>query len=260
VAQLDEHIDALYQLRPDEFTSARTALAMSLTGEQARQVSRLKKPPTVPWAVNQVYWKARPIYGRVIQQGEALRSAQIATLKGRKADVRGIAARHREAIADAVHRALDLATDHSLKPKAEELARMFEALSLAPAPPTEPAGRFTKVLELAGFDALAGVTLATRPTDDALPRPTFGERAKAEPPSVDRAAARRHARDQRVRRRQAEATLKMATEKLERARRVEAAARRTLSRAQADVGAAEHTLSEAQARLRELGQRDSKSG
>jgi hypothetical protein len=35
---LDARIDGLYKLPPDEFVSARTALAKSLTGEEARRV------------------------------------------------------------------------------------------------------------------------------------------------------------------------------------------------------------------------------
>ena len=35
----------------------------------------------VPWAVNQLFWKARHVYERLMKSGEALRKAQIAALK-----------------------------------------------------------------------------------------------------------------------------------------------------------------------------------
>jgi hypothetical protein len=44
-------------------------------------VKALKKPTLVPWAVNQVYWHARPVYDRLAKSGAALRSAQIAALE-----------------------------------------------------------------------------------------------------------------------------------------------------------------------------------
>jgi len=255
VAQLDDQIDQLYQLRPDEFTPARAALAKSLTREQARDVSRLKKPTTIPWAVNQVYWQARDLYRRLVQRGEALRTAQIATLKGRKADVAAAAAAHRDAVTGAVHRAVQLAAASGTKANPEELARMFEALSLAPTPPAERPGRFTKVLAPAGFEALAGVTPTIRPPEAAGPPRPATPGAKVEPSPVDRAEARRRERDARERRRQAETALSTATQNLAGARRLEEAARQTLSRAQAEVRAAEQAVADAKAQLTELSSR-----
>src|SRR4030095_1508586 len=124
-----------YQALPAEFTASRNALAKTLTGEPARQVKTLKKPTVVPWAVNQVYWKARPVYNQLMERGRELRTAQIASLKGRKADVLGARAPHRRAGGDAVRRAQQTGAEAGLSPDAEQLARMFEALSLAPTPP-----------------------------------------------------------------------------------------------------------------------------
>ena len=62
----------------------------------------LQKPTVVPWAVNQVYWHARPVYDRLVSSGEKLRAAQIEALKGRSADVRRATEAHRKALADAV--------------------------------------------------------------------------------------------------------------------------------------------------------------
>src|SRR5215831_14915797 len=161
VADTDKQIDELYHLPLAEFTAARTALAKTLSGDAARQVRTLKKPTAVPAAVNQLYWKARPAYDAAMKAGQALRTAQIATLKGKKADVRAATEAHRKAIASAVHRAVELASDAGLNPNTDQLARMFEALSLAATPPSTP-GRFVDVIAPSGFDALAGVTPVTR--------------------------------------------------------------------------------------------------
>lgn len=226
VAKADRDIDALYQGLPSEFTASRNALAKTLTGEPAREVRNLKKPTVVPWAVNQVFWKARPIYDKLMERGSALRAAQIASLKGRKSDVRAAMDTHRRAVGEAVHRAEQIASEAGLSPDAEQLARMFEAISLAAAPPSN-AGRFTETIEPQGFEALAGITPSPRVTRE-----------------VDRAADLRKAEEERHQ--EAEARLDAATRELERAQERARTARQTLQRAEADVAAAERAVAEAE--------------
>src|SRR5262249_8485003 len=144
----------------------------------AREVRSLKKPTVVPWAVNQVFWKARSTYDKLMERGSALRAAQIATLKGRKSDVRAAMEAHRAAVGEAVRRAQQIAWEAGLSPDPDQLARMLEALSLAATPPSH-AGRFTEPIEPQGFEALAGVTPVARPA------------------AVDHAADRRKAEQER---------------------------------------------------------------
>ena len=95
---LDAKIDALYRQPLDDFIAERNALAKTLSGADAKRVRALAKPTVVPWAVNQVYWHARPIYDKAIKSGERLRAAQIASLEGRRgADVREAGETHRRA-------------------------------------------------------------------------------------------------------------------------------------------------------------------
>jgi len=156
MSALDSSIDDLYQRPLNEFTPARNTLAKSLSGADAKRVRALAKPTLVPWAVNQVYWRARGAYDRLMKSGERLRTAQIAALEGRDADVRAATETHRHAIADAVREAERLAATAGSKPSPDALARSFEALSLATGSP-EPPGRLTQALQPAGFEALAGV-------------------------------------------------------------------------------------------------------
>jgi hypothetical protein len=196
---LDAKIDDLYRQPLDAFVPARNALAKTVTGTDAARVRALAKPTVVPWAVNQVYWQARPTYDKLIKSGERLRNAQIASLEGRRgSDVRDAGEAHRRALADAVQAAERLATAAGAKPAADALMRTFETLSLASEPP-EPAGRLTKPLQPSGFEALAGITPVARagaPERGAL-RPS--ERARSEGDSrKERAAAeaaRKHAAD-----------------------------------------------------------------
>jgi len=162
VSTLDGKIDRLYQLAPDEFTAARNALAKSLTGADAALVKKLIKPTVVPWAVNQVYWSARPAYDRLLKCGEKLRVTQIAALEGRRADVAAAGDAHRRAIADAVREAERLTAGMKAKPGGDALSRTFEALSLTPTPP-EAHGRFTAELQPAGLEALAGIAVRLEP-------------------------------------------------------------------------------------------------
>jgi len=159
---LESRIDELYKLPPDEFVPARTALAKSLTGDDAKRVKALTKPTIVPWSVNQVYWHAKDVYTRVLKTGEALRDAQLAALKGRSSDVRGATTAHRQAIAEAVKAATSLASESGAQPDPDLLARMFEAVSLQKTP-SEHHGRFTKPLQPQGFEALAGVEIKAIP-------------------------------------------------------------------------------------------------
>lgn len=170
MAGIEAQIDDLYRLPLAEFTSARNALAKTLKGEEAKRVKALAKPTVVPWAVNQVYWRARATYDRLIASGDRLRAAQIAALEGRPADVRDATEAHRRAIAGAVAEASRVATPGS-PANGDALARTFEALSLAAAAPASP-GRLTEALEPAGFEAIAGIALsAVASTSSSAARP-----------------------------------------------------------------------------------------
>lgn len=172
----EREIDALYQRPLAEFTAARNELARALAKSGARdestRVKALVKPTVTPWAVNQVYWQARSIWDRLMQAGETLRTTQVAALERpgtTEAQVRQVRERvreattaHREALNDAVHQAVRVASQSSTHLATDQVARMLESLSLAPQLPS-PTGRFTEVIGPAGFEALANVTPGASP-------------------------------------------------------------------------------------------------
>ena len=220
---LDSRIDDLYKLPPGAFVAARNALAKTLAGDDAARVKRLEKPTAVPWAVNQVYWHARPVFDRLRAAGEKLRRAQVATLGGgARPDLAALGDAHRQAVARAVQEGARLARDASVSLNADALARTFEALSLAKEPPTPP-GRLTQPLQPAGFEALAGVTpreTAPAPAQphraadgtierDAAPTPGGWPRRRPSRSAAEEARAR--GRRRRGRARAAEADLARAT-------------------------------------------------
>jgi hypothetical protein len=241
MSSLESSIDRLYQAPLDGFVPARTALAKTLNGGDAQRVKALPKPTVVPWAINQVYWHARPVYDRLLKSGGSLRSAQIAALGGRSTDVRGAAEAHRKAIAAAVTEALRLAAG-AAHPNPDVLSQTFEALSLATTQ-AEPAGRLSKPLRPAGFEALAGVTVK--------PPPHVRSDLRSVPPTPNaaiRAPAPRHSDEVRARQeqeaadRQQQAAIQRAQEALERAQAAEAAARAEWERRKRDRDAAEQAL------------------
>ena len=234
---LESRIDDLYRLPLDAFVAARTTLAKELKGADQARVKKLKKPTGVPWAVNQVYWHARPVFEALLREGDRLRQAQIATLEGRSADVRRVSQSHRTAIAAAVSKAVALADAAGVHPPRDGLTQTFEALSLE-ADPSEPPGRLTRPLQPRGFEMLAGVKVSASLS------------ASWGPPSggPDPATARPHKKPPRPDRREEEAKQRQAAEIAQAERDVEKA-RASLARAQRAAAVATEELLAAERRL-----------
>jgi hypothetical protein len=222
---LEADIDDLYKGPLGEFTAARNALAKSLSGDAAKRVKSLAKPTLVPWAVNQLYWHARPAYTKLLAAGEALREAQIAALGGKAAKVSKVAEAHRAALAAAVRETVRLAAASDAHPNADEVGRTLESLSLAAERPSPP-GRLTEALAPAGFEALAGMKLAAPPAT-----PKASARAEREKEAAVEA-----------RRRELQREIAAAQRDLGRAQEAETSARERLERATEERRRAETAL------------------
>ncbi len=241
MAAIDSRIDELYQKPLDEFTAARNALAKTLGRTDAQRVRHLPKPTLVPWTVNQLYWRARGTFDRLRKAGEKLRAAQIAALKGRRADVRPAAEAQRRAIAEASLQAMRLAAQTGSHPNADELMRTLEALSLAAHLPEAP-GRMTRPLRPAGFEALAGVKPAVIARKaEALPHTSIHPKGVSSG-SARRDAQLREAREADTDREKREAEISAAEAAVDRANAAEAQAREAWERAKLQVAAAERRL------------------
>jgi hypothetical protein len=274
VVALESEVDRLYQLPLSEFTAARNALAKTLKGDEAARVKALAKPTVVPWAVNQLFWRDRKTFDRLLKAGSALREAQIAALGGRHADVRRATEAHRAALSDAVRSATALATAGGASPQADQLARMLEAVSLSTA--AEGAGRFAELIQPSGFEALAGIAVNPAKAGSHIERAGSHieragshieraqvERAQVERGQIERAHVERaHIEQKGSHDRKAEAERKReearrAKEAAEHRREMEAAIRRaehelavaesTLARAGREVEHAEEALAGARA-------------
>jgi len=159
-----DDLDALFKLPLAEFTSARNALVAQLkkAGRQieASEAKALPKPSASAWVVNQLYWRHRESFDRLIETGEQLRRKHAALLSGDAVTAR------REALAELTRIAADILRDGSHNATRDLMRRdsgTLEALSSYGSLPGAPvAGRLTDDLEPPGFEAVAGLV----PTSD----------------------------------------------------------------------------------------------
>jgi hypothetical protein len=248
-SKIESGIDELYQQPLEAFTSARNALAKTLSAADAAHVRKLVKPTVVPWAVNQLYWRERQVLDRLRKSGGRLRTAQIAALKGRAADLRAASEAHRKAIAEAASEASRIAASAGSHPAADELTRTLEALSLAPEWPETP-GRLTRPLQPAGFEALSGIPVANAATGP--PRAAGTATRREDPKEKEKQESDRQQKErlkeEREAARRAEAEAGKAEAARDRAAAAEAQARAAWERAKRELDSAERALEKARSR------------
>ena len=178
VTPLDEGIDRLYRLPLDEFVSARNDLARQFRGEEGKAVRALAKPNLAAWALNQLYWSARPAFDQLVTAAARLREAQATGLQGKGADLRGAGTAHRDALLAAVREAAGILerAGHDAGPDTlRSLTAALEAL-----PWEERAGRLVRPPEPAGFAVFAGMALPKAPAPD-TPAPDAPARVEGAP-------------------------------------------------------------------------------
>ena len=162
---LKDEVDALFQLPLPEFTAARNALAARLKkagqADAAAEVKSLQKPPVSAWAINQLYWRHRKAFDRLMTTGEQFRNAQAAQLSGKSADLRGPLEARRAALAELSRLAAAVLRNAGNSPTPDIMRRITttaEALSSyghtdgGPQP-----GRLTDDVDAPGFEALAAL-------------------------------------------------------------------------------------------------------
>lgn len=252
---LDAQIDALYALPLEAFTASRNALAKHLKGDPdaVARVKALTKPSQVPWAVNLLYWNDRSAWSRLLDAGRALRAAQLDALGGSDSDVRSADAAHRAALTDAVSAATRLAAQAGGSAASDPLTRMLEALSLAHDLPPTP-GRYTDLVQPAGFEALSGLSFGSLARVITGPPPPGAPRAQLEAAHHSAVAARERVADAS---RRADASLALADAQvqalraqLERSEVALAAARAAAATASRELAEALATEADAERRLR----------
>jgi hypothetical protein len=155
-------VDALFKLPLGEFTSARNALVAQLKkdGRQAAasQAKSLARPSVSAWVVNQLYWRHRKTFDRLLEAGDRLRRAHPAQRTGDNArDPKSV---RRALVTELAGIAADLLREAGHGDTRNLIRRVtstLEALSSYGRFPGAPAaGRLTDDLEPAGFEAVLG--------------------------------------------------------------------------------------------------------
>jgi hypothetical protein len=253
---IDERIDRLYAESLSEFVPARNKLAAELKRtdpDASARVKALPRPTITAWAINQVYWHARPAYERLIEAGDELRRLQQQVLFGRGADTREATEERNQAMRQVTDRAAAFLAESGHQASDTVRQRLSVTADAIAAFGSHPAGfthgRLERELDAPGFEALASLgapslrlvkpaPAAPQPAPSRPPPPPGGRKGEAK---ADRDRRAREAEQQRAReaRKALEQALKDAERELHTRR--ERAAR------------AAREVKEREIRLRELG-------
>jgi hypothetical protein len=162
---VQDDLDALFALPLTEFTAARNALATRLkkagAAGDAERIKSLAKPSVAAWAVNQLFWKHRIAFDRLLDAGERFRKAQTAQLAGKSADLRAPLEARRAALSELSTHAATILAEGGSPATPDTMRRVtttLEALSTyAGIPDTPQPGRLMDDVQPPGFEALAAL-------------------------------------------------------------------------------------------------------
>ncbi|MEO8482686.1 MAG: hypothetical protein ABI634_10780 [Acidobacteriota bacterium] len=152
---LDADIDQLFQLPLAEFTTARNELAKRSDAKGA-EIKRLEKPNAAAWAVNQLFWRHRPVFDALAAASDDVRRANARGLAGKAVDLVGLGDRHRLALAKALAIVTKLLQEAADSASPQTLSAISRTLDAVPSPSVR--GRLSRPLEAVGISLLAGLT------------------------------------------------------------------------------------------------------
>lgn len=232
MADLDQEIDRLFELPPEEFTAARNELAQRLKTDgdasAAQEVKQLGKPTVAAWTVNQLARQEKDAIGDLLAAGATLRAAQEQALKGDTGDSLRRAQENERlalrALTQRAHEILEAAGRPAGRSVLDQISSTLRAAAISEeGRAVLEGGRLSGELEPAGFDVLAGIEAAGRArTPRRRAAPARDELAERRREKKEREQRRRELRE-RARKLEAEAT--EAEREAERAERAAAAAR-----------------------------------
>lgn len=213
-------LEHLYAVEPEDFVAERKRLERELRDQgrtdEAVEVAGRRKPTLPVFAANRLALRRRAEVGKLLDTAERLAEAHES---GNREALRDAQVELNERIRSLVNDAEDAAGRPLSEAAEQRLATLLRAAAVdAEVAPLLRRGVLAEELEPAGFDALAGLSLAAPPRREASPRETARARrdaerqAKVERIERDLADARRALRD-------AEDELTAAERQAERARR-----------------------------------------
>lgn len=254
-ASVENEIDGLFQLPLNDFTGARNALAAKLkkdgASERAKQVKALAKPSISAWVANQLYWRERRAFDRLLGVGEQFRIAQAAQLAGNSADIRAPFAARREAVSALAKQASAMLRDAGHASPRDTMRRItmtLEALATYGESPGAPEpGRLTTDVDPPGFEALAALVPRSgdRPPRGSTPARIIPFKQPKPQPAPKKHDPKEDAHREATQRRAREAELRKALRDVERA----------LKDAKRDARTAQDKMKSVTARAKELEKR-----
>jgi hypothetical protein len=263
--QEEGQIDTLFKLAPPQFVAARNALATQLKKDgrpdAANRVRSLPKPSVSAWAVNQLYWRHRDAFEKLIATGERFRQAQVSRLAGGGADIRGLLNERREALSAMTHLAAEILQTSSGSAPTGVMRRItatLEALSSYGSLPGAPqAGRLVEDVDPPGFEALSAlVPRVGDSTPTEAPSRVLAFQKAAPAPATRKAGAKpdesRQKKQHQARLVAARAAQQKATQALADARKAAEKAQAVLKKAALRAKETENDMVAAEARLQKL--------
>jgi hypothetical protein len=265
--QAGDEVDHLFQIPLSEFTSARNTLAAKLKkegdGERANRVKTLGKPSISAWVANQVYWRHRKAFERLLAAGDQFRTAQADQLAGKSTDLRAPLEARREALAEVTRHAADVLRDAGHPSSPDTMRRVtttLEALATYGEQPDAPQpGRLIADVAPPGFEALAALVprgidrVGQRQTPPRIipfshPKPAPRKHKKGD----DQEEAKRLEEERRAREAEARKELREAERALADAKKAAERARAGMKTAAARAKAAEKAKAAFESRLEKL--------
>jgi hypothetical protein len=269
-AQETTAADDLFRLPLSEFTTARNALAAKLkkggNAEESERIKALSKPPVSAWVANQLYWKHRNAFNRLLAAGDEFRKAQAAQLAGKSADLRGPLDARRETLGELTKLAGEVLREAGHPASPEMMRRIMTTLEAVATygdhPDGPPLGRLTADVDPPGFEALAAlVPTGTHAHSAAAQGQTAPRVIPFNQPKPQRAArkaadgredSRRAEQERREQQNEARKALRDAERALTEARRDAERARAEMKEAAARAKRAEKDQASLEARLEKL--------
>jgi hypothetical protein len=258
LSDLSADIDALYRLPLADFTPARNALEKRVRAEQGKEaaadIKALEKPSISAWAVNQLYWKHRRDYDRLLRAGDELRAVQQKRLAGRDADVAAALEARREALSSLMETATEILRENgSTSPDIRQrVETTLEALSVYGTSDSAPrAGRLVGDVQPLGFAALAALVPAGPPGRAGAAKAPSSESATGSKPRAVPPPAPAAPKPESKRLEKARQALEQAEQQVTRAKEVAEQTSEAQSAAQAKWTAAREALDALQEQLNE---------
>src|SRR5680860_366355 len=111
---LDEALDELYGVTPDDFMAVRNALRDRLReageADAAKELARARRPTTAAWALNQLAREHSDLVEDVLDQTRELEAVQAGARPGHADEVREAMTARRQALSAAADAAVAIAT------------------------------------------------------------------------------------------------------------------------------------------------------